>query len=335
MIHNPKHIVISRTDSIGDVILTLPMCGVLKSIFPDVKITFLGKSYTESIINCSIFVDAFINWDELEQLELDRQIKLVQELDADSIIHVFPKKEIGKLFKKAKVKNRVGTSHRLHHFLTCNFRPSFTRKNSDLHESQLNIKLLKPFGINTIYDLDELSRYAGFDKLPDFPENKIPVFNQNQKHIILHPKSQGSAVEWGMDKYAELIEMQQNNPHVHFYITGTEKEASEIRPFLPDTTNFTDCTGLFTLNELIGFIAKADVLIACSTGPLHIAGILNKKAIGLFSPKRPIHPGRWKPIGTRSVAVVNDKNCEDCKKDKSCNCIQKISATRISRIALA
>lgn len=334
MIQHPKHIVISRTDSIGDVVLTLPICGVLKSIYPDVKITFLGKSYTESIIACSIFIDAFINWDELEKKEHSDQVKIIKELNADTIIHVFPQKAIGKLFKKAKIKNRVGTSHRLHHFFTCNYRPSFTRKKSNLHESQLNIKLLQPFGITTTFDLDELSRYAGFDRIPSFPENKISPFDDRLKHVILHPKSQGSAVEWGMDKYAELILLNQENKEVHFYITGTEKEAKDIRPFLPKTTNYTDCIGLFSLEELIGFIAQADSLIACSTGPLHIAGILNKKAIGLFSPKRPIHPGRWKPIGTKSVAIVNDKNCVQCKDGDACNCIQKISATRISRIAL-
>lgn len=334
MIKNPTHIVISRTDSIGDVVLTLPICGVLKSVFPDVKITFLGKSYTQPIVNCSIFVDNFINWDELQKLELQEQIKTIEDLNADTVIHVFPNKVIGKLFKKSKVKNRIGTSHRLHHLMSCNYRPNFTRKNSNLHESQLNIKLLKPFGIQTQYALDELSRYAGFDRIPDFPIEKVPSFDSNKNNIVLHPKSQGSAVEWGLDKYKELIEINVNNGDVHFYITGTENEAKEIRPYLPDTNNFTDCTGLFSLSELVGFISKADSLVACSTGPLHIAGILNRKAIGLFSPKRPIHPGRWKPIGLKSIAVVNDQKCSDCKKGNDCNCIQKISATRISRIAL-
>ena len=38
-------ILISRADSIGDVVLTLPMAGVLKQILPGVKIIFLGKNY--------------------------------------------------------------------------------------------------------------------------------------------------------------------------------------------------------------------------------------------------------------------------------------------------
>jgi ADP-heptose:LPS heptosyltransferase len=45
-----SHFVISRTDSIGDVILTLPMAQVLKLNFPDSTISFLGRSYTREII---------------------------------------------------------------------------------------------------------------------------------------------------------------------------------------------------------------------------------------------------------------------------------------------
>lgn len=333
MINEPKHIVISRTDSIGDVILTLPICGILKSKFPNCSITFLGKSYTKDIIECSIFVDHFLNWDDLSKLNSNESIGTIKALNIDSIIHVFPNKEIGKMFKKAGVKNRIGTSHRFHHFLTCNFRPNFTRKKSDLHEAQLNVKLLSPFGIDTTYQLDELSRYAGFDRFPAFPVDKVPNWNTNITNVVLHPKSQGSAVEWGMNNYVELITSNETNSTIHFYITGTEKEAAEIRPYLPSTSNFTDLTGNLTLKELVGFIAKNNILIACSTGPLHIAGISNIKAIGLFSPRKPIHPGRWKPLGMKSKTIVFDKTCTDCQNGKECNCIQKINATRINQIA--
>ena len=40
-IDNVKKIIISRTDAIGDVILTLPICGILKMYYPDCKIVFL------------------------------------------------------------------------------------------------------------------------------------------------------------------------------------------------------------------------------------------------------------------------------------------------------
>jgi ADP-heptose:LPS heptosyltransferase len=49
---DPKKIVISRTDSIGDVVLTLPLAGILKEKYPKAKIIFLGNTYTKPIIKC-------------------------------------------------------------------------------------------------------------------------------------------------------------------------------------------------------------------------------------------------------------------------------------------
>ena len=50
-------ILISRTDSIGDVILTLPMAGLIKKNYPDSVIFFLGRTYTKETIALSKHID--------------------------------------------------------------------------------------------------------------------------------------------------------------------------------------------------------------------------------------------------------------------------------------
>jgi heptosyltransferase III len=72
----PSSIIISRTDSIGDVVLTLPMCGILKEKFPSAKIIFLGKGYTEAIVNACQFVDEFMNWDLIDAKSPASQIAI-------------------------------------------------------------------------------------------------------------------------------------------------------------------------------------------------------------------------------------------------------------------
>ena len=83
------------------------------------------------------------------------------------------------------------------------------------------------------------------------------------------------------------------------------------------------------MDEFISFINLCDVLVAASTGPLHIAAALGKKAIGLYSPRRPIHPGRWAPVGKDTHALVFDENCENCKNKTDCNCIEKIEVQKV------
>ena len=63
--------------------------------------------------------------------------------------------------------------------------------------------------------------------------------------------------------------------------------------------------------------------------PLHIAGFLGKRAIGLFSPKVPIHPGRWRALGEKAVAIVDDPDCPTCASKKPCSCIERIPVSRI------
>ena len=149
----PKRLVISRTDSIGDVILTLPMAGELKRQFPQLHIIFLGSSYTQPIVACCPYVDEFADWTEISRLSDDDKVLAFKKMQADTILHVFPRREIARLAKRADIPLRVGTSHRVYHWLTCNAKVNLSRKHSDLHESQLNLQLLSALECPTQYDL--------------------------------------------------------------------------------------------------------------------------------------------------------------------------------------
>jgi heptosyltransferase III len=305
MIRDPKHIVISRTDSIGDVSLTLPLAGILKEKFPGAKISFLGNTYTKPVIQCCEFVDEIWEWAELEKLADTKKTAFLKSKKIDVFIHVFPRKELAKIAKKAGIPNRIGTSHRLFHLFTCNHRPNFTRKNSALHEAQLNVKLLEPFGITADYSLVDLQHYAGFTKIPVLKAIHQTLLKTDKINVIFHPKSQGSAREWALENYMELASALDDNKYTIFF-TGTEKEGLLFRSRIPGKANVIDLTGKMSLDELIAFIGAADSLVAASTGPLHLAGLTGIQAIGLFSAQRPIHAGRWQPLG-KHIFILEEK----------------------------
>lgn len=308
-IKHPKKIVISRTDSIGDVCLTLPLAGILKNKYPQCQIIFLGNIYTKPIINCCSAVDEVWEWAELLELTETERVDWLKQQQVDVFIHVFPRREIARLAQRAKIKCRIGTSHRLYHFLTTNCKVNFTRKKSNLHEAQLNTKLLKHFGINKNYSLKELTSLAYFTKLPKLREELLSLFNPNKKNIIFHPKSQGSALEWGVDNFIDLAKSL-NPSQYQIFFTGTEKESEFFRDKLPHQENIIDVSGKMSLNDLIAFINRSDLLLACSTGPLHIAGLCNVKTIGLFTPRKPLHFGRWQPLG-KQVTIIEEKKLSE------------------------
>lgn len=324
-------IIISRTDSIGDVVLTLPMAGIIKQQLPGSKVIFLGRNYTKDVIGLSEHVDEFVSYDELLKLPEQEQVNTIKALKATHIIHVFPVKQVAQLAKKAGIQNRIGTTNRLWHWFTCNIKVSLSRKNSDLHEAQLNARLLAPLQINTNFSASQLAGFYGFTKIPALENSFLQWIDKSKTNVILHPKSKGSAREWGLDNFSKLISGLDKTRH-RIYISGTQQEGELVKELLQKHPEVIDLTGKLSLQQFIAFINHCDVLIAASTGPLHIASALGKKAIGLFAPMRPIHPGRWKPIGVDAHYLVLNKDCMDCKKSMDCHCIREIQTSEVINV---
>lgn len=322
-----NRILVSRTDSIGDVVLTLPICGWIKQHFPNCELIFLGRSYTQPVVECFSVVDRFVDWNAIEALPTVEKLAFFRELNADVCIHVFPNKEVARLAKRVKIPHRIGTSHRSFHLTTCNHRMHFSRKRSPLHEAQLNFELLRPLGLTKIPSVEELIAYTSYFQLPDAPLD-LKSSKSSKRSVILHPKSQGSAVEWPIAHYIELAE-KLVSAGCQVYFSGTDTEGKLFREAIPTHLAIHDITGTMDLSTFISFILGVDVLVACSTGPLHIAATCGIRAVGLYSPRRPIHPGRWMPIGAQVSVLTYDDQCPTCLKGKSCECIAQIPVERV------
>ncbi len=325
----PNTLIISRTDNLGDVILTLTLAGYLKTIKPTIKIYFIGKTYTEPIIRASHFIDGF-----LDREQIIAQPNLLSKIKAEAIIFVFPDKELAKI-AYSRINIRIATSHRWFHWLYCNELVNFSRKNSPLHESQLNCKLLKPFNLE-IPTLQDLGSFYGLVSNKETYSYLKSYFKPQTLHLIIHPKSKGSAREWKIENYYQLI-TKFRNQNTQIFITGVATEGDLIRTQCPEIfaeTHVTDLTGKLNMEELITFIGFSDGLLACSTGTLHIAAALGIFALGLYPPMKPIHPQRWQPLGKNANYITAKDDCNLCKKSfgqtiPSCICMQEISIDKV------
>ena len=324
-----KSLIISRTDGIGDVILTLPVAGMLKRSFPDATIRFIGRSYTGPIIAACQHIDEFINWDEVSTYPSAKARELFKSFQADAILHVFPNKGVARIAFQSNIPIRIGTSHRFSHWLYCNRLLHFGRKNSPLHEAQLNIKLLQPLGIPLPPVLDDLIPLIGLTGAAVLDDDLSQLLDPDRFNLILHPKSKGSAREWGVDNFSELIRILPKERY-KIFISGSSDDGKALQSQIDRWgADVTDITGAMSLSQFIAFINNADGLVAASTGPLHIAAALGKVAVGLYAPMRPIHPGRWAPLGPRAGSLVLDKQCQLCRHDNRCACIEAITPTAV------
>lgn len=315
-------------------VLTLPLAGVLKKRFPDAQVLFLGSSYTRDVVNSCEYVDAFIDWDAIKAYP-EKSLDAFKALNADVIIHVFPVKAIARLAKKARIPYRIGTTNRLWHWTTCNRLVRLSRKKSNLHEAQLNLKLAEILTGPADISPEIISNLYGMTKLPLLPESLKDQLSDNLFNIILHPKSKGSAREWGLENFSQLIDLLPED-EFRVFITGTSEEGRMLQEkgFFDRNPEAINLTGKMTLKELIAFIGQADGLVAASTGPLHIAAALGKKVAGIYPPIRPMHPGRWAPLGENANYIVLHKTCDKCRKSGSCSCIESIAPVDVYELLL-
>lgn len=322
---NPENIIISRTDSIGDVVLTLPMAKVLKDRFPGATIAFIGKEYTKPVIRACTHVDQFISLNDFMNKKVVIGGKAPQ-----CIIHVFPHRAVARKSKDLGIPLRIGTRNRIFHWTTCNKLVKLSRKKSDLHEAQLNLRLLSPLGIDSNFALPELINSFGLDRIQPLSPSLSRMIDHTKYNLIVHPKSQGSGREWGLANFTQLVHLADPKKY-KIFISGTAAEQAALAPLFEHTKDLvTNITGQMDLYQFMSFIKQCDGLLANSTGPLHIAAAMGKDAYGLFAPMRPIHPGRWAPIGKHSVVFVNNKSCNACKKNPAaCACMADLQPLNV------
>ncbi|MFM7721594.1 MAG: glycosyltransferase family 9 protein, partial [Bacteroidota bacterium] len=202
----PNSLAIARTDSIGDVIVTLPLCGFIKKHSPKTHIVFIGRSYTQAIVEACLYVDEFLNFDQ----------RSATQLNVDACVFAFPDGEVMRWMKEQGVSKRIATGSRIASWKFANKRVFFSRKNSALHESQLNFHLLRPFGVEVIPSLEEIREWHVLK-----PQVEGPVqLELNKRSVVFHMLSKGSALNWSLKQYQELAALLPAN-EFNIYLTGT------------------------------------------------------------------------------------------------------------------
>ena len=326
-----KRIMISKVNRIGDALFALPIASVIKQHWPDAQVYFLGQAYTQDLVDHYRDVDVFVDWQALSQKTDADIVDDLAALELDAIIHVYPQKRIAKVAKRAKIPLRIGTSHRLYHWWTCNRLLNIGRSKSPLHETQLDTQHVAGLGFKKDYSLAEITAMRHFKPF----QAQSPWLEQldpNRFNLILHPKTTGEKIEWPLEKFSELIERLPSD-RFKLFVTGSAKEGDQVRATMIDPyPDVVDLCGKLSLDELLLFISKADGLIAASTGPVHLAAAFDLPTLGLYAPIKPFHAGRWGPVGKRAEVLVIDKQCDDCRQRLGCDCIAAISVQQVYEV---
>jgi ADP-heptose:LPS heptosyltransferase len=291
---------------------------------------FLGRPYTAPRARGGAAVDEVLEWDDAAPPAARRAV--VAGARADVVVHAFPRPAVARAAAAARVPLRVGTSRRWYHWLTCNRLESVARRDSPLHEAQLNVRLARSLLPRADQSLAELAPLARLTPRVAVPGAVAPLLAPDRFTLVIHPRSAGSAREWPLASWGALVAALPAD-RFRVLVTGSRDEGRAIAHWtaaLPPHAH--DLTGRLSLAELVAVLAAADGVVAASTGPLHVAAAAGTRALGLFPPVRPMHPGRWAPLGARAEVLVAPAPCDACAagdRRAACGCMDAIPAAAV------
>jgi len=301
-----KKLLVSRTDKLGDVILTLPLISEVRRIFPESEITFLTKKYVHNLIN------SYFAFDKLIGLENSGGffsfLKFLRNEKYDIVINVYPRFKLALLFFLAGIKIRIGTGYRWYSFLY-NKKLCEHRKDAVKHESEYNIDLLKTITDRARYNNNFVFTYTDEEKLNlESKLNKFS-FSLSGKYIVVHPGSKGSAKDWPVENFKLYInKFFEEFKNIKVVLTGIQEETeilTDICNSVPEKyKNFiVNLCDKLNLKELMILTDNSKLFISNSTGPIHIAGALNKNIIGFYPNQKPMNETRWRPLNDNAVVL--------------------------------
>ncbi len=332
-----KKILITRTDRIGDVVLSTPVLKSLKNSFPSVSISVLVRPYTKDIVTDNPNVDEVIIYDpEGEHKTLKGMLNLakkIREKKFDAALILFLDFRAGLLTYLSKIPRRIGPATKLAQiFLTDRIKQH--RSKIDKHETDYNLELseilgAKPIRQSEIYIPDEIIK--GVDKL--FSTLNTQHSTLNTPIVGIHPGSGGSARNWKPERYAELANKIIDKIGASVFITGGPGEEELVNGIVSNTSGkafkYISYSGL---RELAAVIKRFNVLVGPSTGPIHIATAVGTPVVSIYCPIFVCQPKRWGPIGKNDIAIMPDVPfCERCvfEKCRYYDCMDRISVDRV------
>lgn len=334
---NPR-ILISRTDRIGDVVLSLPVTVELAKAYPGARVDFIIRKEIIPLVSGQSGVAEVIEYDPSHD---EREtVPRVKKRKYQAVICLFPRSSLARIFARAGIPVRVGTARRWYSFRFTH-RVNIGRRGSGRHEKDLNLDLLRPLGIQPDYSLvPKLVLTAQLQRETPSAVKALLDCEPGRPLVVIHPGDSGSAQNWSIDRYGQLAECLVQDG-VNVVVTGLIGERGRHMEIFSSAVKTEQLlTGQTDLSELMAVLAKADLFVGGSTGPLHIAAAFGVPVVGLYGPIRTTTPDRWGPCGTRHTVFVPDVPVCTCKVG-SCrlgNCMDRIAVEDVQaccRTALA
>jgi len=331
-----KKILVVRNDKIGDFMLAYPAFALLKNSLPEARIYALVPAYTADMAEACPWIDEVIidPVDQQGKPALFKLLTLFRSYHFDAMIALYSTTRVALCAFLAGIPYRLAPATKLAQFFYTN-RLKQRRSRSEKPEHAYNSDLVKYFCADIGVAI------APEPELPllQFDAEHVASLRQQfcQQHhldpqqllIFVHPGSGGSARNLSTRQYAQLAAALKSATGHTIIISagpGEFENAHRLAKSLPDTPHvvFESHGGLRRFAEMIQF---ADVFIAGSTGPIHIAGALNRPTVAFYPRRRSATALRWQTLNHTTHRLAFSPPAEADEEDMERIDIDMVAAT--------
>lgn len=319
-------ILVVRPDRIGDVVLSTPVLEALKRAFPDAEIDLLVREAVTSVVEHNPYVSKIIQYKpETEHSGISGFNKLVHDIrlgNYDVVITLQVKFWVSAALLVARVPYRVGPYSKWFSYLMFNRGTRQNRSAVEMHETDYNLMLLRKLGVRLpsrkyeptiMVDADAKERMRAYVK-------NIGIADATG-FVVVHPGMGGSALNWPEGYYVDLVGRLAGRG-IPIVVTGSIAEKALVERVISSAlkergeglpiSSFIGSNSPTGLSDMVALLSLAKVMVAPSTGPLHIAAALGKRTVSFYPPIRVQSAIRWGPYSiddTRHTVLVPDALC--------------------------
>lgn len=321
-----QRILISRTDRIGDVLLSTPVIKALREKFPQAYIAMLVAPYARDIVEGNPYLDEVIIYDkDGKHKSWRRTIKFAGRLKKkkfDFAVILHPSNRLHLITFLAGIPLRLGYNRKLG-FLV-NLRKVHTKQEGRKHEAEYNLDLLSELGISgNPRDLFMPIRQESENYVEElFRKEGI---SQADKILAINPGASCPSKIWPLENFARVAEKLASFHNFKILILGGPKEihlADKVtREIKGKAINL---AGKTSVSQLASIFKRCSLFISNDSGPVHIASAIGVPVVSIFGRNQPgLNPRRWGPLGKRDKYLHKDVGCiqclaHNCQKEFAC-----------------
>jgi ADP-heptose:LPS heptosyltransferase len=301
------NVVFVRTDGIGDLVLTLPAAAALKSHLTGARLSYLVSRYAAPILEHHPDIDDVLCDPGPDRPDIRRQL-FARGFDA--VVFFKPYLNWFWAAYRAGIRRRIGTGYRWYSLLLSD-RVYEHRSRFDKHESQYNLNLLNPLGVES----DNVKPPRLYLTPSEIKQADDLLSSLPRPRVIVHPGNV-YARNWPTHRYIESVTALRALGF-SVILTGSKREGEVFKDTGRGTdlgsSGALDLMGLLDLRQLTAVISRCDLVISGSTGPMHVAAALEVATLSLFDPRRASSPVRWGPPSERGKVLMPEvPTCEKC-----------------------